>query len=126
MTYGDRLPWGCLRWSVFLHDGEREVALTREEFELVCAAVEYDRCQSLAEVARAKERAEVGKGSYRLRLWRALMDGANGLRFVDSEASMLLCDVFERLGCRVEWRYPHSPDPNVARARAMLDTLRAS
>jgi len=125
VTYGDAMPWGALRWRVDLTADGCDVSLSRLEFEMVCAAVEYDRCHGLALVADAQRRARSARGSYDRAFWDGLMDGAVGLRFANAAGEMHLREIFARLDCRAQWRYEHTPDPNVARAREALGRLRS-
>lgn len=101
---GDDVPWGALRWRVVLSSGQVAVDLSRQEFEQVCAAVEYDRVHSLADVAKAHGIL----GRTPRTFWNALVDGAQGLRFSDTDASLTLREVFEKLDAEATWMFPGS------------------
>lgn len=86
--FGDDVPWSTLKWRLTLRDARGEVTLGMGQALQVFAAVELDRVWSLDDVRRA-----LGAPSF----WRALCDGANGLRPQDADGEMHLTEIYRRL-----------------------------
>lgn len=94
-------PWGLLLWGILATDGKERIELSRNEFLMVCAAVEFDRCTTFAQVVDAKRSTKSWKG-----FWAKLIDGARGLHAQDAEGRMTVAEVQEKLGCAFKRTLP--------------------